>query len=147
MESTFVMIKPNGVSHGLIGEIISRYEKARLCISAIKIKQISTQEAQGFYIEHKGKPFFQSLINFVSSGASVLMVLSGENAITSARTINGATSPDQALPGTIRHNFAPDITHNIVHSSDTPESAQREISYWFKPQDSVSYEPYSFICR
>ena len=147
MESTFVMIKPNGVKNGLIGEIIGRYEKARLSIAAIQIKQINQKEAEGFYAEHKERPFFKELVDFMSGeGPTILLVLSGVNAISVARTLNGATNPADADAGTIRYDFAPDVGKNIVHSSDSTESAQREINYWFpNSADLVNYTPFSFI--
>jgi nucleoside-diphosphate kinase len=132
MESTLVMIKPNGVKDGLIGEVIGRYEKARLSIGKITLKTMSKTEAEGFYIEHQGKEFYPPLIEFMSSGPVIIMVLEGDNAIEAVRAINGATSPSDASPGTIRYDFAPDVRRNIVHSSDSPTSASREIGFWFK---------------
>ncbi|MBF0430828.1 MAG: nucleoside-diphosphate kinase [Fibrobacteria bacterium] len=146
MQSTLVMIKPNGVLNGIIGNIISRYERSRLTLSAIKIKRPTEEEVRGFYAEHQEKPFFPKLLKFMTSGPVAFMVLSGENAITSARTINGATSPEDAAPGTIRYDFAPDTTRNVVHSSDSPESAEREIDFWFNDNELISYPAISFKC-
>ena len=145
MESTLVMIKPNGVLNGLVGEIISRYEKSRLSIRAIKITNLSKNKVGGFYAEHEKKVFFQKLVEFVTSGPVILMVLYGENAIETARAINGATSPLDALPGSIRYDFAPDERRNIIHSSDNPQSARWEVEYWFTPDDLVTYSPHSFV--
>ncbi|MFC1586183.1 nucleoside-diphosphate kinase [Fibrobacterota bacterium] len=147
MEYTLVMIKPNGVANGLIGKIINRYETSRLSISAIKIKHLSQKEAEGFYAEHVGKDFFARLVAFMISGPSILMVLHGHNAIEAVRVINGATSPKDAMPGTIRYDYAPDERKNLVHSSDSTESAKREIAYWFSDEDIVAYAPHSFICK
>jgi nucleoside-diphosphate kinase len=144
-ESTFVMIKPNGVKSGLVGQIIDRYQKARLAIAAIDIKKMSREEAANFYAEHKERPFFDSLLDFMAAEPVVQMVLHGTNAIEAVRKINGATNPNEAEPGTIRYDFAPGVTFNVVHASDSVESAQREIGIWFKDEDLVMYEPKSFI--
>lgn len=137
METTFVMIKPNAVKAGMIGRIIDRYETARLALRAIKIKQITVEDCKGFYAEHVDKPFFPGLAEFMSSGPTVLMALSGENAVEVARALNGATNPAEAEPGTIRHAFARTITQNVVHSSDSVESAVREVSFWFDDTEIV----------
>jgi nucleoside-diphosphate kinase len=145
MESTLVLIKPNGVRRGLIGEIISRYEKARLAICAIKIKSPKKNEIAGFYQEHSHKPFFPNLMDFMTSGPIVMMVLQGENAVQAARAVNGATNPADAAPGSIRYDFAPDTTKNIVHASDSNANAEREIQYWFQPNEIAPYPAKSFI--
>ena len=145
MESTLVIIKPNGVKGGIIGEIIGRYEKARLAISAMKYKSLTKHEAERFYAEHKERAFFPELVNFMISGPVVLIAFTGEKAIEKVRTINGATNPANASPGTIRHDYAPNTGENIVHSSDSPESAAREIAYWFEKSEMASYPPYSHI--
>lgn len=145
MESTLVIIKPNGVKGGIIGEIISRYEKARLSVSAIQIKSLSKAEAEGFYAEHKERGFFGELVGFMTSGPVVLLALSGEKAVEKVRTINGATNPANAAAGTIRHDFAPNTGENIVHSSDSAASAAREIAYWFEKTGIISYPAYSYV--
>jgi nucleoside-diphosphate kinase len=145
MESTLVIIKPNGVKGGIIGEIISRYEKSRLSVSAVKIKNLTKQEAEGFYAEHKERGFFGELVGFMTSGPVVLLAFSGEKAVEKVRTINGATNPANASAGTIRHDFAPNTGENIVHSSDSAESAAREIAYWFEKTEIVSYPAYSHL--
>ena len=145
IENTFVMIKPNGVKDGLVGQIIDRYQKARLAIAAIDIKTMSREEAANFYSEHKDRPFFESLLDFMAVRPVIQMVLRGENAIDAVRKINGATNPSEAEPGTIRYDFAPEVTFNVVHASDSPESAKREIGIWFDESDLVIYEPKSFI--
>jgi|SRR4051812_25267954 nucleoside-diphosphate kinase len=145
MESTLVIIKPNGVKGGIIGEIISRYEMSRLSVSGIKIKSLTQKEAEGFYAEHKERGFFGELVGFMTSGPVVLIALSGEKAVEKVRTINGATNPANASPGTIRHDFAPNTGENIVHSSDSTTSSAREIAYWFEKSELVSYPAYSHL--
>jgi nucleoside-diphosphate kinase len=145
MESTLVIIKPNGVKGGIIGEIISRYEKSRLSVSGIKIKSLTQKEAEGFYAEHKERGFFGELVGFMTSGPVVLIALSGEKAVEKVRTINGATNPANASPGTIRHDFAPNTGENIVHSSDSTTSSAREIAFWFEKSELVSYPAYSHL--
>ena len=139
MESTLVMIKPNAVAAGLIGRIIERYESLRLSVSGIKIKQWTREDTEGFYAEHVGRDFFDGLSDFMISGPVVALVLTGENAISVVRHVNGATDPDNAEPGTIRYSFAKTMRGNIVHSSDSVESAQREIAFWFDSSELVQY--------
>lgn len=145
MESTLVIIKPNGVTGGIIGEIISRFEKSRLSVSAIKIKTLAKADAEGFYAEHKERGFFGELVGFMTSGPVVLLALSGEKAVEKVRTINGATNPANAAAGTIRHDYAPNTGENIVHSSDSSASAAREIAFWFEKTELVSYPAYSYL--
>lgn len=145
MQTTLVMIKPNGVLGGLIGEIIARYEKSRLAVSAISLRNITRAEAEGFYAEHRERPFFGELVDFMTSGPVVLMALRGERAVEAVRHMNGATNPANALPGTIRYDFAPNTGENVVHSSDSPESAAREVAYWFPAEALVAYEPASHV--
>ncbi|MCX7794183.1 MAG: nucleoside-diphosphate kinase [Thermodesulfovibrionales bacterium] len=131
MERTLSIVKPDGVQKNLIGEVIRRFENAGLRIAALKMLRLSKDMAKGFYIVHKDKPFYESLTDFMSSGPVVVMVVEGENAISRVREIMGATNPKNAAPGTIRHDFASDVEHNIVHGSDSPESAKFEIAYFF----------------
>jgi nucleoside-diphosphate kinase len=145
METTLVIIKPNGVRGGLIGEIVGRYEKARLAVAGIRIRRITREEADGFYAEHRGKGFFAGLIDFMTSGPVLLLALRGEKAVDAVRQMNGATDPEKAQPGTIRHDFAPSIGMNVVHSSDSPQSAAREVAYWFTADDLVDYSPASHV--
>jgi nucleoside-diphosphate kinase len=140
MEMTFAMIKPNGVASGLIGRLIERYESARLSVCAIKMHQMTSADARGFYAEHVEKPFFGELEEYMTKGPSIMLVLGGENAVAKVRAINGATNPAKAEPGTIRHDFAPSMTENVVHSSDGVESAAREIAFWFKKENIYAYE-------
>lgn len=144
METTYAMIKPNGVKAGLVGHIIERYEMARLAVCGIKIKHMTRAEVEGFYAEHVGKDFFEGLASFMLSGPSVLLAISGENAIAKVRAMNGSTDPAQAAPGTIRHDFACTVRENIVHSSDCAESAAREVAYWFAPNELVNYSTPEF---
>ena len=131
MERTLSIIKPDGVAKGLIGEVIKRFEKNGLKIAAMKMIHISKKEAEGFYAVHRGKNFFDSVTDFMSSGPCVVMVLEGPKAITKNRELMGATNPKDAAPGTIRREFASSIERNIVHGSDAPETAAFEIGYFF----------------
>jgi nucleoside-diphosphate kinase len=131
MERTLSIIKPDGVAKGLIGEVIKRFEKAGLKIAAMKMIHMSKKEAEGFYAVHRGKKFYDSLTDFMSSGPCVVVVLEGPNAITKNRELMGATNPQDAAPGTIRREYAANIERNIVHGSDAPETAAYEIGYFF----------------
>jgi len=131
MERTLSIIKPDGVAKGLIGEVIKRFEAAGLKIVAMKMIRMTKKEAEGFYAVHRGKNFFGSLTDFMSSGPCVVMVLEGQKAISRNRELMGATNPKEAAPGTIRREFASTIEKNIVHGSDAPETAAFEISYFF----------------
>ena len=130
-EQTLSLIKPDGVSRGLIGEVIGRFEKAGLKIRAMKMLHLTKEQAQGFYAVHKERPFYDSLTGFMSSGPIVAMILEGDNAIQKNRDLMGATDYRQAAPGTIRADFAKDIEANIVHGSDGPDTAKTEISFFF----------------
>jgi len=131
MERTFVMIKPDAVQRGLIGEIIHRFERRGLKIVAMKFMHVSEELAAKHYAAHKEKPFYRDLIDYITSGPVVAMVLEGTGAIATARTTMGATNPGQAAPGTIRADFSLEIGRNIVHGSDGEESAAAEIGLWF----------------
>ncbi|MCF6096438.1 nucleoside-diphosphate kinase [Thermovorax subterraneus] len=131
MEKTFVMIKPDGVKRGLVGAILQRYEQKGLKLVAAKLTNVSKELAEEHYREHSSKPFFNELVEYITSGPVFAMVLEGENAIKLVRLLNGATKVEEALPGTIRGDFATSTTHNLVHASDSPESACREIKLWF----------------
>ena len=137
VEQTLSITKPDAVSRNLIGEIIGRFEKAGLKIAAQRMVQLSRAQAEGFYAEHKGRPFFEGLINFMVSGPVVVQVLSGENAIAHNRELMGATNPANAAPGTIRADFAEAVDRNCVHGSDSPVSAAREIAYFFASSDII----------
>ena len=131
MERTLSMIKPDGVERGLAGEITRRFESAGLRIVAMKMVRMTKEVACSFYAEHQGKPFYENLTNFMSSGPIVVMVLQGEDAVLRNRALMGATDYREAAPGSIRHDFARDVTKNIVHGSDSTDSAAREISFFF----------------
>ncbi len=131
MERTLSIVKPDGVRQGVIGEVISRFEKNGLKIVAMKMVHMDKKVAQGFYAVHKARPFFDSLTNFMSSGPCVVMVLEGKDAIKKNRELMGATDPKEAAPGTIRKDFAQNKEENIAHGSDAPETAAFEISYFF----------------
>ncbi|MEW6410664.1 MAG: nucleoside-diphosphate kinase [Nitrospirota bacterium] len=137
MERTLSIIKPDGVSKGLIGEIIKRFENNKLKLIAMKMAHLSKKEVEGFYIVHKDKPFYKSLTEFMSSGSVVLIVLEGEDAINKNRELMGTTNPANAAPGTIRADFASDVEQNIVHGSDSQESAAFEIPYFFSVVEIV----------
>lgn len=131
IERTFSIVKPNAVEKNVIGEILSRFERRGLRIAAAKFTRLSREKAEGFYIEHKDRPFFQSLVHFMTSGPVLLMVLEGEGAVALNREVMGATDPAKAAAGTIRKDFADSIEANAVHGSDSPNSAEREIAYFF----------------
>ncbi len=135
MEKTFSIIKPNAVQDNNIGNIIARFEKEGLKIAACRLTHLNKEKAEGFYIEHKERPFFQSLVNFMTSGPVVLMVLEGENAVEKNRNIMGATNPADAEDGTLRKLYASSIEANAVHGSDAIQSAEREISYFFEKDE------------
>jgi nucleoside-diphosphate kinase len=131
MERTLSIVKPDGVKKNVIGEVIKRFEQRGLRIAALRMLSMSRDEAKGFYIVHKERPFYDSLTSFMSEGPIVVMVVEGEGAINKVREAMGATNPKDAAPGTIRADLASDIEHNIVHGSDSKESAAYEIHYFF----------------
>ena len=138
-ELTFSIIKPDAVRKNNIGEILTRFESAGLKIVAARLEHLSSEKAQGFYAEHQGKPFFEDLIKFMTSGPCLLQVLEGENAVNLNRELMGVTNPQEAIEGTIRRDFAESIDANAVHGSDSPASAKREIEFFFQTQEiSVS---------
>jgi len=138
LEKTLVLIKPDGVARGLCGEIIARFEKRGLKIVGLKMLKLTREQAERHYAEHKGKPFFSSLVDFITSGPLIAMVLSGETAIQTVRTMMGATNPAAAAPGTIRGDFALAVTQNIIHGADGPDSASREIDVFFSPGEILA---------
>jgi nucleoside-diphosphate kinase len=131
MERTFVMVKPDGVQRGLIGEIIGRFERRGLKIVGMKMLQVSDDLARRHYAVHEGKPFFAGLISYITSAPVVAMVVEGTNAVVAVRQTVGATRPFEAAPGSIRADFALEIGRNLVHASDAPETAATEIALWF----------------
>ncbi len=137
MERTFIAIKPDGVQRGLVGEIIRKFEKKGFKIIGLKILQLDRQTAEKHYAEHVGKPFFEGLVSFITSGPVVAMVLEGVDAIVAARKLMGATNPANADPGTIRADYAHTMQRNIVHGSDSPASAEREIAIFFNESELI----------
>ena len=140
MEQTYLMVKPDGVQRGLCGEILSRFEKKGLKIVAMKMMIIPKEVAENHYGEHKDRPFFPSLISYITSGPVLAMVWEGESAVSVCRNMMGKTNPKESAPGTIRGDFGMQTGMNIIHGSDSVESAEREISIFFKPEELVSYE-------
>ncbi|MDB2510285.1 nucleoside-diphosphate kinase [Pseudomonadales bacterium] len=134
LERTFSIIKPDAVAKNVIGQIVGRFEANGLQIVAQRMEHLTEEKAKGFYAEHDGKGFFNDLVAFMTSGPVVLQVLEGENAILKNRELMGATNPQEAAAGTIRADFAQSIDANAVHGSDAPESAAREIAYFFTPE-------------
>ncbi|ALJ91980.1 nucleoside-diphosphate kinase [Thermus aquaticus] len=135
MERTFVMVKPDGFRRGLVGEILARFERKGFRIVGLKALRISQELAEKHYAEHREKPFFPSLVGFITSGPVVAMVLEGPNAVAEVRKMMGATHPKDALPGTIRGDYATTIDENVIHGSATLEDAQREIALFFRPEE------------
>ena len=131
MERTLSIIKPDGVGKGLTGEIVRRLEQAGFRICAMKMVRLTGDQARMFYSVHRGRPFYDSLVEFMTSGPIVAMVIEGENAVRTYRELMGATNPKEALPGTVRRDFAGDVEKNIVHGSDAPETAAQEIRFFF----------------
>lgn len=137
MEQTLVLVKPNGVQRGLIGEVVARLERRGLSIKAARVLVVSEDLASRHYAEHAGKEFYQGLVDFITSAPVFAMVVAGPSAITVVRAMMGATNPLNAAPGTVRGDFGLDTRENLVHSSDGPESAEREIGLFFAPEDIV----------
>jgi len=140
MEKTFIMVKPDGVQRNLIGEIVSRFEKKGFTLVGAKLMSVSRELAEKHYAEHKERPFFGELVDFITSGPVFAMVWQGQNVISTARAMMGKTNPADAAPGTIRGDYAVSVGMNIIHGSDSPESAEREINLWFSPEEIVSFE-------
>lgn len=138
LEKTLSIIKPNSTLDNNIGNIIAVFEKSGLRISAAKLAKLSKEKAEGFYIEHKERPFFGELVNFMTSGPVLLMVLEGENAVLKNREIMGATNPANAAPGTIRKLYAKSVGENSVHGSDSSAAAEREIAYFFERNEVLN---------
>ncbi|MBS3789813.1 MAG: nucleoside-diphosphate kinase [Candidatus Thermoplasmatota archaeon] len=142
METTFLMVKPDGVHRGLIGKVVSRIEERGLRIVAMKMMKIDRETAEEHYAEHEGKDFYEPLLEYITSGPVVAMAVRGNSAISLIRDIVGETDPQDASPGTIRGDFGIDIGRNIVHAADSEESAERELNIFFKSQD---YQEYSRV--
>ncbi len=140
MEQTLVLVKPDGVQRGLIGEVISRLERRGLKLVGLKLMQISDELAKTHYGEHEGKPFFDGLISFITSAPVVAMVWEGDDAIAIVRTTMGPTKPSESTPGSIRGDFGVDVGRNIIHGSANAEDAEREVSLFFDASELISWE-------
>jgi nucleoside-diphosphate kinase len=142
LERTFIAIKPDGVQRGLIGEIVRRFEAKGFTLVGLKFMKVSKELAEQHYDVHRERPFFPGLVEFITSGPVIAMVWEGEGVVASARKIIGATNPLTAEPGTIRGDFGINIGRNLIHGSDALETAQREISLWFKDEELVNWQPH-----
>ncbi len=140
MEQTLIIVKPDGVQRGLIGSVIERFERRGLKIVGLKMIQVSRELAEQHYAEHRGKPFFDGLVGFITSSPVVVGVLEGPNAIDVVRATVGATNPANSAPGTIRADFGLTIGRNLIHASDGSDAAQREVPLFFSSDELVSYE-------
>lgn len=140
MEKTLVLVKPDGVQRGLIGEVVSRLERRGLRLVGAKFMQVSQELAQTHYAIHEGKPFYEGLIRYITSAPVMAMVWEGPNAVAAVRQTMGATRPTEAAPGTLRHDFALEVGRNLTHASDTPENGVKEVELWFKPGELVSWD-------
>jgi len=140
VEKTLVLVKPDGVQRGLIGEVISRLERRGLRLVGAKFLPVSPLLAETHYAIHKGKPFYNGLIRYISSAPVMAMVWEGPNAIAAVRQTMGATRPTEAAPGSLRHDFALEVGRNLTHASDTIENGEKEVALWFKPDELVKWE-------
>jgi nucleoside-diphosphate kinase len=139
MEHSLVLVKPDGVQRGLVGEVISRLERRGLRLIAARFLQVSKELAETHYAIHKGKPFYDDLIDYITSAPVMAMVWEGPNAVAAIRQTMGATRPTEAAPGSLRHDFALEIGRNLTHASDTIENSDKEVELWFKPCDLVEW--------
>lgn len=140
-ERTFAMVKPDGVQRGLVGEIVRRYEARGLKVVGLKLMQVPRSKAEEHYAEHQGKPFYNGLVDYITSGPVAAICLEGKNAVSVVRTLNGATKPWDAAPGTIRGDLALDIGRNVVHGSDSVDAATRELGIYFSKDELVDWTP------
>jgi nucleoside-diphosphate kinase len=141
MQQTLILIKPDGVQRRLVGEIIGRFERKGLRLAAMKLVQASRTLAEKHYAVHKGKPFYESLLKFITSGPTVAMVWEGNQAVSVARNLMGATDGTKAPPATLRGDFALSVQNNLVHGSDSVENAAAEVTLWFAPEELVNFTP------
>ena len=140
MEQTLVLVKPDGVQRGLIGEVTSRLDRRGLGLAAAKFMQVSQELAETHYAIHKGKPFYDGLIRYITSSPVMAMVWEGPQAVAAVRQTMGATRPTEAAPGSLRHDFALEVGRNLTHASDTPENGVKEVALWFTPGEIVSWD-------
>jgi nucleoside-diphosphate kinase len=141
VERTFIAIKPDGVQRGLIGEVVKRFESKGFTLVGMKFMSVSRELAEQHYDVHRERPFFRGLVDFITSGPVVAMVWQGDGVVSAARNIIGATNPLTSAPGTIRGDFGVNIGRNLIHGSDAVETAQREVSLWFKDEELVNWQP------
>jgi len=139
MERSLVLVKPDGVQRGLIGEVVARLERRGLRLVAAKFMEVSQELAETHYGIHKGKPFYNGLIAYITSAPVMAMVWEGPNAVAAIRQTMGATRPTEAAPGSLRHDFALEVGRNLTHASDTPENGEKEVELWFKPEELVDW--------
>ena len=139
MERTLVLVKPDGVMRGLIGEVTTRLEQRGLKLTGAKFLQVSRELAEQHYAVHKGKPFYEGLVNYITSAPVMAMVWEGPDAVAAVRQTMGSTRPTEAAPGTVRHDFALTIGRNLTHASDSPENGEKEVALWFRPEELVSW--------
>jgi len=140
LERTLVLVKPDGVQRGLVGEVISRLERRGLRLVGAKFMQVSQELAETHYAIHKGKPFYAGLIRYITSSPVMAMVWEGPNAVAAVRQTMGATRPTEAAPGSLRHDFALEVGRNLTHASDTVENGEKEVALWFQPAECVEWE-------
>lgn len=140
MEKTFLMLKPDAVQRGLVGEIVGRFEAKGFKMLGLKLIQVTDELAAKHYEEHKERPFYPGLVEYITSSPVVAMCFEGKDVVASARLMMGATNPAESAPGTIRGDFGQDIGRNIIHGSDSVESAEKELAVYFKPEELVSYD-------
>jgi nucleoside-diphosphate kinase len=141
MQQTLILLKPDAVQRRLLGEVIARFERKGLRLAALKLLKPSRELAEKHYAVHKGKPFYESLLSFLTSGPTVAMVLEGREAVAACRALMGLTDGAKSPPGTIRGDLGLSVQNNLVHGSDSPENAVAEIALWFKPEELVAYAP------
>ena len=140
MEKTCILVKPDAVCKNLVGTVLDRFAKTGLQLSGLKILKMSDAQAEEFYQEHKGKPFYEALVKFMTSAPIVASAWAGDGAVAKARAVMGATNSPEAAPGTLRREFGTNNRYNVVHGSDSPVSAQREIRFFFKPEELFTYQ-------
>src|ERR671936_1019541 len=141
MERTLILLKPDCVQRRLVGTVIQRFEQKGLRLTGLKLVQASRDLAEKHYAVHKGKPFYESLLQFLTAGPTVAMVWEGREAVTVGRTLMGPTDGTKAPPATIRGDFSLSVQNNLVHGSDSPENAEAEVALWFRPEELVGYQP------
>jgi nucleoside-diphosphate kinase len=141
MQKTLILMKPDCVQRRLVGTLLQRLEQKGLRLAALKLVQAGRELAEKHYADHKGKPFFETLLQFLTSGPTVALVVEGREAVAAVRSLMGSTDGAKALPGTIRGDFGISVQNNLVHGSDSPENAAKEIALWFKPEEILDYKP------